>query len=286
MVEDDIADNLATNLAGHVPRCLDQHVDRNLAVANTLTTMCGRVDIHTPPAQLARALEAQLAAGIDPEGRPSWNVGPSRSLPALVSDENHARALDLFQWGLVPHWAKNPKAGGYKMINAKAETVTTKPAYRSAIQRRRCLIVVDGFYEWAVPDPAEPKKKVPFYFHRKDGEPITFAGLYETWWDKSRSAEPDPSSYLQTCTIITTSAGPDMEGVHDRMPVIIEAADRDRWLHPDAQDPDQVVGLLVPSPAGTLLRYPVSTEVNNVRHDGPQIIVPDRDADVGPALSA
>lgn len=247
--------------------------------------MCGRVDIHTPPAQLARALEAQLATGVDPEGRPSWNVGPTRSLPTLVSDESHTRALDLFQWGLVPRWAKNPKTG-YKMINAKAETVTTKPAYRSAMQRRRCLVVVDGFYEWAVPDPAEPKKKVPFYFHRTDGEPITFAGLYETWWDKSRSEEPDRDSYLQTCTIITTSAGPDMEGVHDRMPVIIEVADRDRWLDPDVVDPSAVTDLLVPAPAGTLARYPVSTEVNNVRHDGPQIIVPDGDAQVGPALSA
>jgi putative SOS response-associated peptidase YedK len=247
--------------------------------------VCGRVDIHTPPAQLARALEAQLATGVDPEGRPSWNVGPTRSVPALVSGEDHTRALDMFQWGLVPHWAKSPKTG-YKMINAKAETVRTKPAYRVALQRRRCLMVVDGFYEWAVPDPSEPKKKVPFYFYSKDGEPITFAGLYETWWDKARSEEPDPSSYLQTCVIITTAAGPDMEPVHDRMPVIIEAADRDRWLDPDVQDADEVTGLLVPSPAGTLARYPVSTEVNNVRHDGPRIILPDHGADVGPALSA
>jgi len=247
--------------------------------------MCGRVDIHTPPAQLARALEAQLAAGVDPEGRSSWNVGPTRSVPALVSADDHSRALDMFQWGLVPHWAKNPKTG-YKMINAKAETVATKPAYRSALQRKRCLVVVDGFYEWAVPDPAEPKKKVPFYFLRRDGQPITFAGLYETWWDKTRSKEPDKDSYLQTCTIITTEAGSDMEGVHDRMPVIIEAADRDKWLDPDIQEADQITGLLVPSPAGTLQRYPVSTEVNNTRHDGPQIIIPDRDADVGSLLSA
>ncbi len=237
--------------------------------------MCGRVDIHTPPAQLARALEAQLAAGVDPEGRPSWNVGPSRAVPAIVETEEHVRVLDVFRWGLVPHWAKSPKAGGYKMINARAEGISAKPAYRSALARRRCLIVVDGFFEWRPADPsAGPKApKTPFYFQRSDGEPITFAGLWEAWWDKSRSKdEPDPDSYLQTCTIVTTAAGPDMEPVHDRMPVIIEESQRHLWLDPSVDDIEVVTGLLVPSPRGTLVRHPISTEVNNVRNDGPNII--------------
>jgi len=238
--------------------------------------MCGRVDIHTPPAQLARALEAQLAAGVDPEGKPSWNVGPTRGLPAIVETDEHVRVLDVFRWGLVPHWAKDAKTSGLKMINARAETVATKPAYRSALVRRRCLIVVDGFYEWFAPDPANPKKvpKVPFYFQRADGAPITFAGLYETWWDKSRSAdgEPDPETYLQTCVIVTTTAGPDMEAIHNRMPVIIEEAQRERWLDPEAREIDDVSGLLVPSPAGTLIRHPVSRDVNNVRTDNPNLI--------------
>jgi len=242
--------------------------------------MCGRVDIHTPPSELARALEAQLAAGVDPEGRPSWNVGPTRAIPAVVSNDEHARVLDLFRWGLVPHWAKAPKVG-YRMINAKAETAATSSAYRSPLRRQRCLIVADGFYEWAVPDLSDPKRKVPFYFHRADGAPITFAGLYETWWDKTRSKEPDADSYLQTCVIMTTDAGPDMAGIHDRMPVIIEAADRDRWLDPDVQEPEAVTGLLVPAAAGILVRHPVRTEVNNVRNDGPQIVLPDPDAEVG-----
>jgi len=246
--------------------------------------MCGRVDIHTPPAELARALEAQLAAGVDPEGRPSWNVAPTRSVPALVDDDNHKRVLDLFRWGLVPHWAKDPSIGN-RLINARAETASTKPAYRQAIQRRRCLMVVDGFYEWAVPDPTKPKYKVPYYFHRADGQPITFAGLYETWWDKARSKELDPETYLQTCVIITTDASPDMVEIHDRMPVIIESADRDRWLDPDVEDPVAVAGLLVPSKAGTLLRYPISREVNSPRNDGPQIIVPDPESDSGTLLS-
>lgn len=238
--------------------------------------MCGRVDIHTPPEQLARALEAQLAAGVE-GGRPSWNVGPTRAIPALVMDD-HTKVLDLFRWGLVPHWAKSPKMG-YKMINARAESAASSGAYKTPLRYRRCLVVVDGFYEWTAPDPAEPKRKVPFYFRRADGAPITFAGLYETWWDKSRSEEPDPESYLQTCVIVTTAAGPDMEGVHDRMPVIVEAADRERWLDPATQDPADVADLLKPSARGTLVRHPVRTEVNSVRNDGPELITPDPDVD-------
>src|SRR5579863_10368249 len=217
--------------------------------------MCGRVDIHTPPSQLARLLEVQLASGVDPDGRPSWNVPPARGIPAITErhvrtedgekSEDHERVLDALRWGLVPHWAKDPRTG-YKMINARAETVTKKPAYRSAFANHRCLIVVDGFFEWAVPDPADPKRKVPFYFRRADGQPITFAGLYETWWDKTRSKEPDADSYLQTCVIMTTDAGEDLSGVHDRMPVIIEPADRDRWLDPEVTDPDAVASLLRP----------------------------------------
>ncbi|MHB8330169.1 MAG: SOS response-associated peptidase, partial [Acidimicrobiales bacterium] len=132
--------------------------------------MCGRVDIHTPLAQLARVVKAQLAAGVDPQGRPSWNVPPARGVPAVVGIQDHRRVLDIFRWGLVPSWAKNPKMG-YKMINARAETLSTKPAYRTALTRRRCLIVVDGFYEWMVPDPTNPKHKVPLYFQRADGRP-------------------------------------------------------------------------------------------------------------------
>jgi putative SOS response-associated peptidase YedK len=252
--------------------------------------MCGRVDIHTPPAQLARALEAQLAAGVDPDGRPSWNVGPARAIPAIVCAENGESVLDLFRWGLVPHWAKSPKVGGFKMINARAETAGSSSAYKGSLKTRRCLIVVDGFYEWAVPNPdGQVKGKVPFYFRRVDGHPITFAGLYDFWWDKARSQdrhEPDPESFMQTSVIVTTEAGPDLVGVHDRMPVIIEAPDRGRWIDPEIQDPDAVADLLKPSPAGTLIRHPVSTEVNSTRHDGPGLIQPDPEVDADVFLVA
>jgi putative SOS response-associated peptidase YedK len=249
--------------------------------------MCGRVDLHTPPAQLARLLDVALAQGVDPEGKPSWNVPPTMRLyavtesraaaePRPLTDEDTrsvdtVRLLDQFRWGLVPHWAKDVKMGN-KMINARAETVDRTPAYRSAFALHRCLIVVDGFYEWQVPDPTEPKKKVPFYFHRADGRPLTFAGLYETWWDKSRSAEPDPETLLRTCTIITTGAGPDMVEVHNRMPVILEDKVSDGWLDRQNHDTDELRALLLPAPAGTLLKYPVSTEVNSPRHDGPELL--------------
>ena len=254
--------------------------------------MCGRVDIHTPPSQLARLLEAKLAVGVDPDGRPSWNVPPARGVPTITDRRRHGdvhrdgvgpsggaggggadyeRVMDVLRWGLVPHWAKDPRTG-YKMINARAETVTSKPAYRSAFARHRCLVVVDGFFEWQVPDPEAPKKKVPFYFTRADGQPLTFAGLYETWWDKSRSEEPDPETTLRTCTIITTEAGADMVGVHDRMPVIIEKGDFDRWLDPDNHDTAALATLLLPAPKGTLVRHPVDKQVNSPRNDGPMII--------------
>jgi putative SOS response-associated peptidase YedK len=246
-----------------------------------LASMCGRVDIHTPPSQLARLLEVQLAAGVDPDGRPSWNVPPARGIPAITDrhprtesgekSSDHERVMDVLRWGLVPHWAKDPRTG-YKMINARAETVTKKPAYRSAFANHRCLIVVDGFFEWQVPDPASPKRKVPFYFRRADGMPLTFAGLYETWWDKSRSEEPDPETMLRTCTIITTNAGADMVDVHNRMPVIIERRDFDAWLDPDQHDTEVLAKLLLPAPKGTLVRHPVDKAVNSPRNDGPMII--------------
>jgi putative SOS response-associated peptidase YedK len=269
--------------------------------------MCGRVDIHTPPAELARLLEAALAPGVDPDGRPSWNVAPSRGIPVVLEEpassgievgspktvssdscvqdrtaesgnlevarEELRRRLDMYRWGLLPHWAKDTRVG-YKMINAKAETLTKSPAYRGPFREHRCLVVVDGFFEWQALDETQSKNKVPFYFRRADGQPITFAGLFEIWWDKSRSKEPDPETLLRTCTIITTEAGPDMIEVHNRMPVIIERRYVGEWLDSDRHDTDDLLAYLGPSPAGTLLKYAISKEVNSPRNDGPQVIEP------------
>src|ERR1700733_8515456 len=144
-------------LLGDYRNC--RHIGRLLICS---AFMCGRVDIHPPPSQLARLLEVQLAAGVDPDGRPSWNVPPARGIPAITErhtrtengekSDDHERVMDVLRWGLVPHWAKDPRTG-YKMINARAETVTKKTAYRSAFANHRCLVVVDGFFEWQVPDP-------------------------------------------------------------------------------------------------------------------------------------
>jgi putative SOS response-associated peptidase YedK len=278
--------------------------------------MCGRVDIHTPPSELARLLDAAMTLGVDPDGRPSWNVPPSRGVPVIVEDgeiEPGGRArtqdeppesssdqsakqrfevasaelkrrLDIYRWGLLPHWAKDTRVG-YKMINAKAETLTKSPAYRVPFRQQRCLVVVDGFFEWQTSEGEESdrsegpkkndksKKKLPFYFRRADGKPITFAGLYETWWDKSRSKEPDPETLLKTCTIITTEAGPDMVEVHNRMPVIIEHDDMDAWLDPQQHDTESLSTFLHPAPKGTLVKHPVSRTVNSPRNDGPDMIV-------------
>jgi putative SOS response-associated peptidase YedK len=245
--------------------------------------MCGRIDLHTPPAQLARLLDVQLAQGVDPEGAPSWNVPPTQRLYAVIErrpltddgapTEDTVKVLDQFRWGLVPHWSTDVRSGN-KMINARAETVARTPAYRSAFAAHRCLVVVDGFYEWRRPHPTDAKNKVPYYFHRADGRPITFAGLYETWWDKTRSADPDPETLLRTCAVITTAAGPDMVEVHNRMPVILEPDVFDAWLDRRAHDTAALQKLLRPAPAGTLDRFPISTEVNSPRNDGPQLLIP------------
>jgi len=187
------------------------------------------------------------------------------------SSDRCSRLLDIYRWGLLPHWAKSPKTT-YKMINAKAETLSESSAYRVPFRQHRCLIVVDGFFEWRLVDPEQPKKKAPYYFRRSDGAPITFAGLYETWWDKSRSADPDPETLLRTCAIITTEAGADMVEVHNRMPVILEPKDIDTWLDSRCHDTDALRLLLSPAPGGTLLRYPISRTVNSPRNDGPELL--------------
>ena len=242
--------------------------------------MCGRMDIHTPPAQLARRLGVPLAKDVDPEGDPSWNIAPSRGVPVVIERASpgadgtqgiEGPYLYVFHWGLLPYWAKTPTVG-YKMINAKAETLATSAAYRIPFRQRRCLVVADGFYEWHPSESGKLKRTTPYYFWRADGAPLTFAGLYQTWWDKSRSEEPDPETILRTCTIVTTDAGPDVADIHDRMPVVLEEKDRDAWLDPWSHDTAALSKLLVPAPRGTLGRREVSTAVSSPQNDGPELI--------------
>jgi putative SOS response-associated peptidase YedK len=173
------------------------------------------------------------------------------------------------RWGLVPFWAKDPRIGS-RMINARAETVADKPAFRRALAKRRCLLPADGYYEWqSRPDAA----KQPVYISPRDGRSLAFAGLYELWRDPAVASD-DPDSWLWTTTIITTSAADELGVIHDRMPMIIDPARWADWLDPASADPADVRGLLVPAAASGLQAYPVSTQVNAVRNNGPQLIEP------------
>jgi len=235
--------------------------------------MCGRIDLHTPPSRLARLLHAELAAGVDPQGAPRWNLPPTEGVLALVAGQRPggaARVLVSFRWGLVPTWAKDPAVGN-RMINARAESLEAKPAFREAFAARRCLVVADGFYEWQAADPGAPRKsRVPYYFHRADGAPLTFAGLWDRWRDPSR--RPEEGAVLRSCTIVTTAAGPDVAAVHDRMPVVVEADGVDPWLDPGLRDAGFLAGLLVASRPGVLTSHRVDPAVNDVRNDGPELV--------------
>jgi putative SOS response-associated peptidase YedK len=228
--------------------------------------VCGRIALFTPPARLARLLDAALAAGIEPEGHPSWNVGPQRRLFA-VNEEDGARTLDRYRWGLIPSWAKEASIGN-RLFNARAETVAEKPSFRSAFAKRPCVIPVDGFYEW---DHREGRGKQPHYFTRVDGEPLLFAGLYERWHDHS---EPVDAPVVQTCTVITTEPNADLDELHNRMPVILAAGDVETWINVADFGPDERLALLQPAPDGTLEHYGVDKAVGSVRNDGPELIEP------------
>jgi len=228
--------------------------------------MCGRIALFTPPKKMARLLEASLVAGIDPEGRASWNIGPTRHLDGVHADDG-ARVLERYRWGLLPSWAKDASFGS-KTFNARAETVASKPSFRSAFKTRRLLIPVDGFYEW---DRRAAGKPQPHFFSRRDGAPLVFAGLFEYWRDPQ---EPD-APVVQTATVITTSAGADIDEIHDRMPVVLEQQSFDLWLSEDPDELDAVASLLRPAEAGTLTHHSVSRAVGNVRNDGPELIEPD-----------
>lgn len=223
--------------------------------------MCGRYVSATPPDQIAAYFGAEAPEAALP---PSYNVAPTSDVYAVLSDGS-ARHVDAFHWGLVPRWANDAKIGS-KMINARAETLAEKNAYKAAFRARRCIIPADGFYEWQQ-HPTEAKgKKQPYFIHHPDGEPYALAGLWELWRGPQRDQEP-----LRSCTIITTTPNSEMAKIHDRMPVILPSSAWDTWLDRDQHDPDLLGRLLVPAPTRVISMHPVSSEVNNVRHDGPQL---------------
>ena len=229
------------------------------SVTGTVRRMCGRYVQASSPELLAEKFgvdDAQIS-----DHAASYNVAPRAEVPAVRRRQDR-KVLSLLRWGLVPSWAKDPKIGD-RQINARAESIVDKPAYRTAFERRRCLIPADGFYEWQ-PRPGQ-KRKQPMFVHRRDGEPMAFAGLWEVW----REREDD--DWLRTCAIVTTDANELLAPIHDRMPVILPESAWDTWLDPET-DEQTLRGLLIPAPDDVVVAYPVSTLVNKADHDGPELV--------------
>ncbi|TCZ79392.1 SOS response-associated peptidase [Paenibacillus albiflavus] len=221
--------------------------------------MCGRYTITVTFEELM--LRFYIDGGKAPYHGPRYNVAPGQAVPAIINDGQHNRLGEL-RWGLVPSWAKDERSA-YQMINARSETLLEKPAYRIPLQRKRCLIPADGFYEWKKVGSG----KQPMRMTLKNGELFAMAGLYDTW------INPADGSKLSTCTIITTTPNKLMAEIHDRMPVIIRQEDEPLWLSRSAQpDVNALLGLLRPYPADEMIAYPVSTKVGNVRNDDPSLI--------------
>lgn len=221
--------------------------------------MCGRY-------RLARKKEI-LAETFDVENEVDWspryNVAPGQDVPVVRQDATQpVRMFSLIRWGLIPSWSKDAKAG-YKMINARAETVADMPTFRDPFRSRRCLVPADGFYEWA----KEGKQKSPFCVSMADDSIFAFAGLWDRWRDPNK-ANPN-KEWLETCSIITTSANALLSGIHNRMPVILKRDDYDLWLDPGFKKVEDLLDLLKPFPADAMRHYRVSTRVNSVKNDDP-----------------
>jgi putative SOS response-associated peptidase YedK len=213
-------------------------------------------------------VESPTAAGAAGAGVDSRDDA-ARALARDGGIPNAERELRVMRWGLVPFWAKDVKIGS-RMINARAETVAEKPAFRRAFAKRRCLLPADGYYEWQAQPGAA---KQPMYITRADGRLLAFAGLYELWRDPAVDRD-DADAWLWTATVITTSAPDELGMIHDRMPMIIDPGSWDDWLDPANSDVGDVRALLAPAAVSGLTTFPVSTEVNSVRNNGPQLIEP------------
>jgi putative SOS response-associated peptidase YedK len=225
--------------------------------------MCGRFVSATQPDEIARYFGAALSETLL---EPSYNVAPTNEV-YVVLETGAVRRLEPMRWGLVPFWAKDPSVGS-KMINARAEGLATKNAYKRAFQRKRCIIPADGFYEWAkVPGQ---KAKQPMYIHRPDGDRFAFAGLWEAWRNPDKPDDPP----LRTCTIITTSANDAITPIHDRMPVMLPPDKWNTWLDNEQEDLELLGTLLVPAPPSIITMHPVSIDVNRVSNKGASLIDP------------
>jgi putative SOS response-associated peptidase YedK len=215
--------------------------------------MCGR---FTLSANAQRLRESFTLFDI-PETQPRFNIAPTQQVLAVRQEENTRPRAACVRWGLIPFWAEDKKIGA-SLINARADTVASKPAFRDAYKHRRCLILADGFYEWRKGVPKAPKQ--PFHIRRMDGQPFAFAGLWERW----RGEQPA----IESCTIITTDANELLRPLHDRMPVILGPRDFAPWLGPASGDPGILQEMLCPYPSDLLTAIPVGPYVNNANNEG------------------
>ena len=231
--------------------------------------MCGRFAVTTDPARLAGEIDARDETG-EQASSPNYNVAPTATVPTVVArhdepDDDAGRRIRLMRWGLVPAWVKAGAAGRpqtrSQLINARAETLTSSPAFRAAAAHNRCLVPMDGYYEWM--RSAESKgRKTPFYIYRPDGRPLLVAGLWSAWGPQR----------LLTFTVVTTDAVGELARVHDRMPLVLAERDWDRWLDPDSPAPAAL--LEAPPDIGAIAMREVSTLVNRVANNGPELIEP------------
>jgi putative SOS response-associated peptidase YedK len=221
--------------------------------------MCGRFSQQRPASELSEIFAAEPL--VDDLG-PRYNVAPTDEALVVVQREER-RGLTAYRWGLIPHWATEARSGS-KMFNARAETLTTSPVFRESFKRKRCLVPVDGFYEWK----REGSLRQPYRITRADGRPLALAGLWTGWRD------PATETVRRTFTIVTSAPNRAMADVHDRMPVIVPEEAWARWLDPDPADRGELLGLLTPSDAIDLDIRAVSRLVNDVRNDGPELFEP------------
>jgi len=218
--------------------------------------MCGRFTLRTPSSLLVE----QFELGIDPQLSPRFNIAPTQTVAAVRRPDVAAkRELALLRWGLIPSWAKDPAVGN-RMINARSETVAEKPAFRSAFQRRRCLILADGYYEWA----KVGGQKQPYYIRMRDERPFAFAGLWEHWQGADQSQLPGP---VETCTIITTESNDLTADLHHRMPVILPTQFYEAWLESELTDRRELESLFGSYPSDEMCVDAVSTYVNSPKND-------------------
>ncbi len=219
--------------------------------------MCGRFYLDVATDELARVFELPAI----PDLLPRYNIAPSQSVGAVRVGAQGREWVNL-HWGLIPFWAKDKKFG-YRTINARAETVESKPAFRAAFKSRRCIIPASGFFEWQ----ALPDGKQPYCIHPKHSPLFAFAGLYEHW-------ESEAGEVIDSCSIIVTEANAVITPIHDRMPVILKPELFTAWLDPELRDPTRLKPLLAPYPAEATATYPVSRRVNNPRNDDRECITP------------